>query len=141
MTFKHNLAPIGAARKWFEEDNVGPIASWMSPEDVKTREKIFAAEAGGYGPPLNWYKCHMANLNSEDDASIPADRLKIEQPTLLITCGNDPVGIPVLAVEGTKPFVQMLEIKQVDTGHWLQLEKPDEVNHILKDFLEQLKVS
>ena len=136
---KDNLSLPGAARSWFEEGKVGPIASWLSHEEVETHHQLFAAENGGYGPGLNWYKCQMGNLNSEDEASIPEKRNSIEQPTLLLTCRDDPVGVPVLQEAGTKPFVRNLKIKQVDTGHWLQLERPDEVNNILIDFLEGLE--
>ena len=113
----------------------------MSPEEVKTHDEIFAAENGGYGPPLNWYKCQMAGLNIEDDARIPAERATIEQPTLLVTCRNDPAGIPAMAEEGTRASARNLEVKQLDTGHWVQLEKPDEVNQLLKEFLEGLSLA
>lgn len=108
---------------------------------MKTHNKIFAPENGGYGPPLNWYKCQIRHFNDEDEASIPAERSSIEQPTLLVTCSKDPVGNPDMAEAGTRPFVKNLQVKQIDTGHWLQLENPDEVNQILKKFFEGLKVA
>ena len=108
---------------------------------MRTHNKIFAPENGGYGPPLNWYKCQTRHFNDEDEASLPAEKSFIEQPTLLVTCSKDPVGHPDLAEAGTRPFVKNLQVKQVDTGHWLQLEKPDEVNQILKDFFEGLKIA
>ncbi|KAL8793176.1 MAG: hypothetical protein Q9195_004206 [Heterodermia aff. obscurata] len=141
LSWKENLAAIGAARRWFEENKVGPVASWLSSEEVKTHNKIFAPENGGYGPPLNWYKSRISHVNNEDEASIPEEKSLIGQPTLLVTCSKDPVGVAGIAEARTRPFVKNLQVKQVDTGHWLQLEKPDEVNQILKDFFEGLKAA
>ena len=31
-----------------------------------------------------------------------------------------------------------VEIKETDAGHWLQLEKPNEVNHFMEDWLARL---
>ena len=83
----------------------------------------------------------MRHFNDADEASIPAERSLIEQPTLLVTCSKDPVGAPEMAEAGTRPLVKNLQVKQIDTGHWLQLEKPDEVNQILKTFFEGLKAA
>ena len=40
-----------------------------------------------------------------------------------------------------KRLVKNLEVKQLDTGHWLLLEKPDEVHQLLKEFLEALNLA
>jgi pimeloyl-ACP methyl ester carboxylesterase len=34
------------------------------------------------------------------------------------------------------PFVPELEVKRIEAGHWLQLERPDEVNECLHDFIK-----
>lgn len=34
-------------------------------------------------------------------------------------------------------LVPDLKVENVDGGHWLQLEKADEVNRILEDFMEE----
>ena len=137
-SMKENMSLLGAARRWWEEGRVGPMPSWLSHEEVETHYRHFASENGGYGPGLNWYKSQIRNLDSENEASIPEERKSIQQPTLLLTCRDDPIGVPVLQEAATKPFVRNLTIKQIDTGHWPQLEKPDEVNEILKTFLEGL---
>lgn len=37
------------------------------------------------------------------------------------------------------PFAPGLRVEQVAGGHWLQLEKPDEVNEILDSFVASLE--
>lgn len=140
MSWKENLCRLGAAREWYESNKVGSLAPWFTSEEVDIHNRIFASHNGGYGPPLNWYNCQMGDYNDEDEASIPNERAYVEQPTLLVTCSGDPVAPPGFIEGGTRPFVRNLEVKQVDTGHWLLLEKPDEVNAILKDFFESLNV-
>ena len=34
-----------------------------------------------------------------------------------------------------RPLVPDLKVENVNGGHWLQLEKPDEVNKILEEFM------
>ena len=136
-TLKKHFALYGAARAWFEERKTKSIASYLSAEEVETHDRIFAAEQGGYGPPLNWYKAQIANLNTSDEASLAPEQLHIQAPTLLVTCTSDYVGVPAIQEQNTRPWFKYLQVKEVATGHWLQLEKPDEVNKILKDFIEE----
>ena len=96
LTFKNHLAFPGAARAWFEGRKTGPVASWMSSEDLEMHNKIFATENGGYGPPLNWYKAQIANLNTPDEALLTPERTQIHAPTLLVTCSLDYVGVPTI---------------------------------------------
>lgn len=39
--------------------------------------------------------------------------------------------------EQMRPLVPDLKVEHVNGGHWLQLEKADEVNKILREFLEE----
>jgi pimeloyl-ACP methyl ester carboxylesterase len=58
-------------------------------------------------------------------------------PTLLIASTNvitAAMDIP----EQMRPFVADLTVEQVAGGHWLQLEKPDEVNEILDKFVTKV---
>lgn len=80
----------------------------------------------------------MANLNTSDEAEIPPERFLIQQRTLLITCAKDILGIPAMQEGAMRPFVKNLQVEKVDTGHWLQLEKPEEVNELLKTFFDEV---
>ena len=139
MTLKENLALLGSARAWFEGSKTAPLGPYVSTEECELHDKIFAAENGGYGPPLNWYKAQIANLNTPDEASLPPEKIHIHGPTLLVTCTFDYVGVPVIQEQNTRPWVPNLQVKELATGHWVQLEKPDEFNKILKDFIEETK--
>lgn len=137
LTLKENLALPGAARAWFEERKSAAFAPYVSSNELEIHDSIFARENGGYGPPLNWYKAQIANLNTPDEAKLAQERLRIQAPTLLVKCSLDYVGVPALQEQNTRPWVDNLQVKEFATGHWVQLEKPDEVNRILKDFIEE----
>lgn len=132
------MCPVGAARSWFEEGKVIPTASWISSEELAIHDRIFNPSNGGYGPAMNWYKAQIANLNSEDETQLASEDSQFDQPTLLVTCSRDPVAVANMQEETTKQYAKNLRIKQLETGHWVQLEQPSKVNEIIQEFVESL---
>ena len=132
------MAPIGAARSWFTEGRTTALASYVSPVEMAIHDQIFALENGGYGPPLMWYKAQIANVNTSDEASLAPERSHIQQPTLLISAEKDLIAITAMQEQGMRPFVKDLRVETVDCGHWLQLEKPNEINRLLGKFFEEV---
>lgn len=137
MIAKEHVCPRGAMRAWFTEGKTVPYASWISKEEVEIHKQILDPKYGGYGPPLNWYMAQMAGLNDKDESSIALERQHIQQPTLLITCNLDPVAVGAMQEQGMRPFVQNLKVEKLEAGHWLQLEKREDVNKTLKAFFEE----
>lgn len=125
----------GTTRSYFEEAKTGPIASWVIPEEIEEHDQIFDPKKGGYGPPLNWYKAQIANLNTPDEVELPKDHLHIQQPTLLVAAKLDAVAVPVMQEGGMRPFVKDLTVKEIDSGHWVQADKAEEFNKTLEAFL------
>jgi len=132
------MCPIGATRSWFEEGNIIPTASWISSEELAIHDQIFNPSNGGYGPALNWYKAQIANVNSEDEAHLASGDSQFERPTLLVTCSKDPIAVADMQEKTTKQHARNLRIKQLETGHWVQLEQPSKVNEFLQEFIESL---
>ena len=131
------MAPLGAAKSWFTEHRTVALASYVTPEEIAIHDRIFAPENGGYGPPLMWYKAVMANVNTDDEATLGPEKSHIHQPTLLISASKDYIAIPAMQEQGTRPFFKDLRVETVETGHWLHLEKPEEVNRMLAEFLDE----
>lgn len=134
---KQHVCPRGAIRDWFTEGKTVPYASWISKEEVETHKKILDPKDGGYAPPLNWYMAQMADLNDEDESSVAPERWHIQQPTLLITCSLDPIANASMQEQGMRPFVRNLKVEKMESGHWVQLEKREEVNQTLKVFFQE----
>ncbi|KAF7799971.1 hypothetical protein EIP86_011214 [Pleurotus ostreatoroseus] len=86
---------------------------------------------------LNFYT--YGNQYASREIAHAQGNFTIPQPALSILSSGDPVANWSLAATLMKSeeFVPHLTTKSVDAAHWLQLEKPDEVNAIMKEWLEQ----
>ncbi|KAL8927452.1 MAG: hypothetical protein Q9208_002257 [Pyrenodesmia sp. 3 TL-2023] len=90
------------------------------------------AAAAAAGTRLRW-----ATSTPRTKGPCPAEqRRRIEKPTLLVTCTDDCVAVPAMQEGQMREFVLGMEVRTVKAGHWVQLEKAEEVNAILKDFLD-----
>lgn len=64
----------------------------------------------------------------------------LSHPTLLIASTGYFITVTVNFAEQMQPLVPDLKVESVDGGHWLQLEKADEVNKILEEFMEEKRL-
>ncbi|EWZ32885.1 hypothetical protein FOCG_12690 [Fusarium oxysporum f. sp. radicis-lycopersici 26381] len=129
---------LGGLRSWLTEGKTTKLPAHLTSEDRKHYEHAFSKEKGGYGPAINWYRASLRNINEEDERKITTAAHVLTHPTLLIASTNvitATMNIP----EQMLPFVLDLIVEQVAGGHWLQLEKPDEVNEILDKFVARLE--
>lgn len=134
---KEHVCPLGAVQKFYQDEITGPLPNWMSKSEMENHKQIFSPENGGYRGGLNWYKAHMANLNADDDKNIPSDRLQTDKPALLLVCTNDCVAIPSMQEEDMRAFASDVTVESLDCGHWIQLEKANEVNEMVTSFIEK----
>lgn len=82
---------------------------------------------------LNWYKTRELNWNDEIKLS-----KTIYHPSLMITCGKDPV-LPKSMSLGMEKYILNLSRGHIeDASHWVLLEQPEKVNQILKDWLNKI---
>jgi soluble epoxide hydrolase/lipid-phosphate phosphatase len=61
----------------------------------------------------------------------------LTHPTLLIASTGYIITVTINYPAQMRPLVPDFKVENVDGGHWLQLEKADEVNKILEKFLEE----
>ena len=69
---------------------------------------------------------------------IPKSAQNLTKPVLLLTAAQDLIGTPSRAEGSTSPFVCSFKVQEIDSGHFLMLEKADEVNKALSDFFEDI---
>ncbi|KAK2868013.1 hypothetical protein FQN49_003241 [Arthroderma sp. PD_2] len=134
--WKTTFAPVGKAAEFVRAGQLGPLPSWYNLAEYTVRDRIMAMK--GYTGPLNWYKCLVQGLDAADDASIPEERRECKLPTLLVGAEQDLVTRADAQSESTKKLVKDLRIKALDCGHWIQLQKPDELQGMLEAFAAEL---
>ncbi len=109
------------------------LPEWLTEADIDEFVQNF--ERTGYRGGLNRYR----NMD-RDWEELPelADK-KISQPALFITGTNDPVKTFAPPADSMKEAVPGLRgIVEFPGGHWIQQERPGEVNAALLDFLSGL---
>ncbi|KAK0118184.1 hypothetical protein ONS95_012489 [Cadophora gregata] len=132
---KKYMGARGGFRKWLSEGQVAERESWLSKEDIEHDLKLFGPENGGYGAAINWYKAQLQNVNAEDEKEIPEVNHILQQPTLLITTTNF-ISASADFANQMKPYAPKLEVEKLESGHWVMLERKDEVNELLGKFAE-----
>jgi len=136
--WKKDFAPIGALRGFIEADSKAEMASYITPEDMEHHHASFGDD---YTAPLNWYKRSLADLGQEEEAELlkqgKIDK-KIKKDTLMVCGLKDAVCLPFSAKRVMPESVdgRLTEV-DIEAGHWIALEKPDEFNKVLKGFIER----
>ncbi|KAF2197449.1 alpha/beta-hydrolase [Delitschia confertaspora ATCC 74209] len=86
----------------------------------------------GIHSTLNWYRTRKANW--EEELAL-VDKNVVSQPTLFIQATHDSVLKPEMSKEMEK-YIPNLTRSEVAASHWALIQKPEEVNSILKKWLE-----
>ncbi|RFU27301.1 hypothetical protein B7463_g9048, partial [Scytalidium lignicola] len=154
---KYKGAP-GGFRTWLTEGKTADLPAYLTSEvkflavmhgvsklaymeqDHKHYQHAFSLEKGGYGPGINWYRASLRNINEEDEKKIPTSAHTLTHPTLLIASTGYIITVTANFSEQMRPLVPDLKVESVNGGHWLQLEKADEVNKILEEFMTEKRL-
>lgn len=78
--------------------------------------------------------------NSLFNSAIPKDRYNVTQPVLLVAALRDAISIPSLSKANSEASCTNLTVHEFDTGHWVMLEKPDELNVVIEEYLKGLNL-
>ena len=89
---------------------------------------VSAFESTGFTGSINWYR----NLDRNWYLLADVDPI-IQQPTLMIYGDQDMVA----KSENLSAFVPNVEVVNLDCGHWIQQEKPEETTQAILSWLEQ----
>lgn len=116
----------------------GPLPSWLTEEDVDYFTTEF--ERTGFRGPLNWYRTSRANW----ELMGAWHHAPLLPPSLFIGGDRDPVYhwpgfsdlIPALREISMPNLTKSVVLE--GCGHWIQQERPDEVNRLLIEFLSEL---
>ncbi|MFG2520897.1 alpha/beta fold hydrolase [Streptomyces sp. NPDC048527] len=114
-------------------DDQLPPPRWLSDEELTYYVKTF--EETGFTGGLNYYR----NLDRNWTLTEHLDGRLITQPSLFITGSKDPVGKFMPAHGLDRVLTELRGHVVIDgAGHWIQQERPAEVNAALLEFLSTL---
>ncbi|KAH7100724.1 alpha/beta-hydrolase [Auriculariales sp. MPI-PUGE-AT-0066] len=130
------VTAYGATEDWMRNGKRGTLAAWLSPQDAAHSRNAFLS--GGMAAPLNWYKASGDGLWIEEDKELSNNWKQIEHPALFVAATKDPIGLPVFGKTVSQKFHKNVTFAELDTGHWMLLEKPDAVNRELDAFLQTI---
>ena len=111
------------------------LPAWLTQEDVDHYAGVFART--GFTGGLNWYR--NFDRNWELTANLAGAR--VEVPALFVAGAGDPV-LRMVPPDRMSQWVPDLRgtILLPGAGHWIQQERPDEVNAALLHFLDEIGV-
>ncbi len=113
-----------------------PLPDWLKEADIAYFTETY--RKSGFRGGLNWYR----NIDRNWELTAPWQDAKIHQPSLFIAGSKDAV---ITGLIGSK-LVDKLELVLSNltrkliidgAGHWVQQERPDEVNAALVKFLKE----
>ena len=120
--------------QWVQGDDEETLPPWLTEADLDVYVEEFTRT--GFTGGLNYYR----NLDRTWELTAHLDGARIERPALFITGSRDPVRqfMPDAAMDG---WVTDLRGRIVidGAGHWVQQERPAEVNDALLGFLAGIR--
>jgi len=111
------------------------LPDWITEDDLSVFTETY--RKSGFRGGLNWYR----NIDRNWELTAPWQGARIYQPSLFIAGANDSV---VKGLIGAKRVLDMERVLPNLTrkliidgaGHWIQQERPAEVNAALLEFLK-----
>jgi pimeloyl-ACP methyl ester carboxylesterase len=124
-------------RGMVEDAKIPDRPAWISDDEIAHYVREFSRT--GLRGGINWYR----NIDRNWELTSPWQDAKIHQPALFIAGSKDPVITGLIgerALQTMEEIVPGLRKKVIidGAGHWIQQEKPDEVNAALLEFLKGL---
>jgi len=109
------------------------LPAWLGQTDIDAYAREFART--GFRGGLNWYR----NIDRNWELTAPYQGARVEQPALFLAGTREPVlEAPggEAALEDMAKQVPDLQVVRIEgAGHWLQQERPEQVNDALLSFL------
>lgn len=123
-----------ADARWLDDRiDPGVPPAWCPPEAFEVYVQTF--ENSGFHGPVNWYRNFVRNW--ERTAGLSGQQ--VTQPALFLIGDRDPVGeLEAYTIKKMPSVVPLVEQHVLaDCGHWIQGEKPQQVNDLLLAFLQR----
>jgi len=102
----------------------------VSDEELRYYVDVYSRT--GFSGGLNWYRALRKDFEEAQGSNYVVDK-----PALLVSAADDWF-FPAVAYDGLQEYLPQLEQHEIPAaGHWLQQEKPEEVNAFLTAWLQR----
>ena len=123
-------------REMFVDLSPSAPPGWISPDELAYYVREFGRT--GFTGALNWYRNY--DRNWESTPSLVDARITV--PALFVGGTADPIGSTMNPARAREVVAGPYTEKWIDgAGHWVQQERPDEVNRLLLEFLREVEAS
>jgi len=128
------LGPLLGSGALSEADKAEYLKAWAQPGALTGGLNYYRANHAG--PPV---PAEMEKIIGASGMPIPPELagMKVGGPTLVIW-GERDVALTVKNLDGLEKYVPELTVKRMpDASHWVVHERPEEVNRMIREFLDE----
>ncbi|KAF5339511.1 hypothetical protein D9758_016369 [Tetrapyrgos nigripes] len=131
-------SPLGALEAFITNDTRVTPVDYVTPEERAIQME--AIRQGGLAAPLNWYKIVRGTLEGQDDQGIPQENALIHGPVFFGAALRDYISVsaPIYLAGALVSSTSTVTTREYNSGHWVQLAFPEEVNGDLLQWIEGL---
>ncbi|CAE6398434.1 unnamed protein product [Rhizoctonia solani] len=129
-----SLERAGVIEGWLKDESKDVVPELLSQEELTTI--LSEIKAGtGFGAMLNYYR--VGQINYEAEKGLPHD-VRPDLPKLIVTPSADPF-LPPAVTQYAQTLLKNVDVVWLDglCGHWVQLEKPQEIEKIVGEWVEK----
>lgn len=129
-----NFANLGSARAWLTANTTTELPTWLSTE-YKANWLRQYSQPDALEASLNHYQTSMRGINAPDEAGITETNRTLRVLVLVVAAAKDQLFSPESLRAATETWASAgFEQRIVDAGHWVPLEKREELSEILVEF-------
>ncbi|KAJ7588150.1 alpha/beta-hydrolase [Mycena floridula] len=131
---KDNFARTGGLEAWLKADKRGDIQDYVSADEVKHHREIL--QKGGMAGPLCYYGIMTSDIDFNDNLAIPKQNIMVTKPVFFGAALRDFVALASVQKMVVAKTCTNTTVCEYDAGHWVMVEKKDEVNRDLLAWIE-----
>ncbi|KAM0241402.1 hypothetical protein ACHAP5_007599 [Fusarium lateritium] len=123
--------PLGKMREFVRDDRRVPVGLWYTKDLQEAHLEAFGS-SDGYKGVCRWYRMWKDNLGAADEKGF--EEFETSRPVLFIV-PSEPEQSMTQQQQMLSSWAPNLQTVKLDTGHWVHLERPEETNTAIQDFL------
>ncbi|KAF2635150.1 alpha/beta-hydrolase [Massarina eburnea CBS 473.64] len=129
-----DFTDLGSARTWLNANTTTELPSWLST-DYKTKWLHQYSQPNALETSLNYYKALMRGIHAADESVLTDEDRTLRVPVLAVGAAKDLISDPEGQKIATEQWASAgFEQRVVDAGHWIAVEKGEELSRILIEF-------